>query len=371
MTVGTELRQARERAGLTAQQISDRTKIQLYRVAALESGDYERLPQGIYLDGIVRAYARELQLPEGPLIERVRLERGTVPGDLDLDAVDRNEAAPSGHVILDGSGGNDALDWFKSERDLATVTAAPPEPRERQDESRELRPPRRRSRMPLPLLGALAAIVLVVFAYQRQDAPEDRPRVGITTSASPSADQPSASPPPFTENAIAPDPSEDAKSSASPQDIPGIPDTSARPTDSVAAVPSRPESGAAPASVSDLTGAWSIATQVESSSLARFEGLRLGYEMRLRQRGDRVTGVGRKVTENGAGIGRRAQTPVTVNGRIDGDRLLLKFVEKGTRRSTQGTFELLIDESGALRGSFSSTAARSSGRVEAHRLSAQ
>jgi hypothetical protein len=99
--------------------------------------------------------------------------------------------------------------------------------------------------------------------------------------------------------------------------------------------------------------------------------LRLGYDLTLEQDGDRVSGVGRKISENGAGIGRRAQTPLTVSGTIEGDRLKLDFVERGTRRATQGTFELLLDESGVLRGSFSSTAARSSGAVEAHRVMTQ
>ena len=114
-----------------------------------------------------------------------------------------------------------------------------------------------------------------------------------------------------------------------------------------------------------------MATHVESSSLARYRGLKLGYEMQLEQEGDRVKGSGRKITENGAGIRAGAQTPVTVTGTIDGDRLTLNFVERGTRRPTQGKFVLLVDDSGILRGRFSSSAARSSGRVEAHRVTTQ
>ena len=35
MTVGTELKQARENAGLSPEQISERTKIQLYKIDAV------------------------------------------------------------------------------------------------------------------------------------------------------------------------------------------------------------------------------------------------------------------------------------------------------------------------------------------------
>ena len=120
-----------------------------------------------------------------------------------------------------------------------------------------------------------------------------------------------------------------------------------------------------------MSGSWNLATQVESSSYSPYAGLRLGYEMKLEQAGDRVTGVGRKVTENGAGIGPRAQTPLTVRGTIAGDRLTLTFVEQGTQRETQGKFVLLVDDAATLRGRFSSNAAQSSGRVEAHRVSTQ
>jgi hypothetical protein len=96
--------------------------------------------------------------------------------------------------------------------------------------------------------------------------------------------------------------------------------------------------------------------------------LQLGYDVQLQQTGNRVTGAGRKITENGDGIGSRAQTPISVAGTIDGDRLTLTFTERGRRRPTQGKFVLLLDESGTMRGRFSSDAAKSSGTVEAHRV---
>ena len=65
MTVGTVLKQAREQAGLSAEQISERTKIQLYKIEALEADDFSRLPEGIYLDGIIRAYSREVGINSG------------------------------------------------------------------------------------------------------------------------------------------------------------------------------------------------------------------------------------------------------------------------------------------------------------------
>lgn len=118
----------------------------------------------------------------------------------------------------------------------------------------------------------------------------------------------------------------------------------------------------------NVAGSWALETHVQSSSYSRYEGLHLGYRIQLEQDGARVQGAGRKISQDGGVIGSRGQTPIFVTGTIDGDRLSLTFDERGTRRATQGKFVLLLDESDTLRGRFSSTAARSSGTVEAHRL---
>jgi hypothetical protein len=82
-----------------------------------------------------------------------------------------------------------------------------------------------------------------------------------------------------------------------------------------------------------------------------------------------VTGSGKKITENDNNINPRAQTPLSLSGTIAGDRLTLNFVERGARRPTRGKFVLVLDDAGRLRGRFSSTAAQSSGLVEANRAS--
>ena len=84
MTVGTVLKQAREQAGLSAEQISERTKIQLYKIEALEEDDFSRLPEGIYLDGIIRAYSREVGIDSEAMVARARIERGKRPGDWEV-----------------------------------------------------------------------------------------------------------------------------------------------------------------------------------------------------------------------------------------------------------------------------------------------
>ncbi len=413
MSAGNDLSEARQRAGLTERQISERTKIQLYKIKALERDDYAQLPQGIYLDGIVRAYALEVGIDPEPMVERVRLERGKLPGDWDIPFAgpiklhtgamrdDLTPALDDIPVLHDLSVDND-LDGFAAESDLQT---APIPQREPQHEPRYVpqyelgdpevvpisripaRPARQRAGLLIPLLALLAAAGLGIYLYMSSTALDhdgSTSAKNLETTRPESANQTTTANVPFSENVITPEPppapaapdagaaSQDTPSNLSTAVTPPQPPAPDPPAES-AKIPaaSRPESVATSGSSPDVTGSWSLATQIESSSLTRFEGLKLGYEMQLEQDGDRVTGTGRKVTENGNGIGPRAQTPVTVTGTIAGDRLTLTFVERGTRRPTQGKFVLMMDDAGTMRGRFSSNAAQSSGRVEAHRVSAQ
>jgi hypothetical protein len=114
-----------------------------------------------------------------------------------------------------------------------------------------------------------------------------------------------------------------------------------------------------------LSGEWSMTTRVESSRLKRYEGLQLGYQVRLQQVGSRLSGDGYKLLENGQAV--MTRTPIRLNGTVEGDRVVLTFHEGGTRRPSQGKLVLDRESDHVLRGRFSSDAAQSSGLVEAHR----
>jgi cytoskeletal protein RodZ len=61
-TLGERLRQARERAGLSVDDLSARTKIQVSLLTAIERDDFNRVPGGLFVRGFLRAYAREVDL---------------------------------------------------------------------------------------------------------------------------------------------------------------------------------------------------------------------------------------------------------------------------------------------------------------------
>jgi cytoskeleton protein RodZ len=68
--VGSELRDARERAGLSLRTVADRTKIPVQTLEALERDDISRLPGGIFLRSFVRAYASEVGLDPEQAVRR-------------------------------------------------------------------------------------------------------------------------------------------------------------------------------------------------------------------------------------------------------------------------------------------------------------
>ena len=339
MTTGTELRDARERLGLSRQQISSATKIKLPKIVALEEDAFDRLPQGIYLAGIAAACAREVGLDVDPFVRRVLAE-----------------AAPPRPITL---------------QDIAAA-----------------RPPNEFSapRLSLtPLRGMLAfgfvPVVLVIVTlgarfYQFESVPDPHagtrmpektehttPRVALDLSQA----FPVATGTSHAEAVGEPDPGQTTlvdptglAASESPLEPIAAQAAAGRPD---AAMELRPF-----VEVSDIDGAWTFATLVQSSSVRMFEGLRLGYRLELRQKDGRIEGTGRKVSENGVILVGGLRTPITVQGTLDHGRLTLTFGEQGARRHSTGTFELVLQDRGLLRGVFSSNAARSAGVVEARRL---
>src|SRR6266550_2501614 len=67
---GRNLREARERRGISLRQIADATKIGMSVLEALERNDISRLPGGIFSRAFVRSYATEVGLdPEATIQE--------------------------------------------------------------------------------------------------------------------------------------------------------------------------------------------------------------------------------------------------------------------------------------------------------------
>ena len=65
-----ELRWERERRKVSIEKICEETKVAARHLLALEAGDYDALPGGVFRKGIVRSYLAALKLDEVTWIER-------------------------------------------------------------------------------------------------------------------------------------------------------------------------------------------------------------------------------------------------------------------------------------------------------------
>jgi transcriptional regulator with XRE-family HTH domain len=385
MDVGRQLRDARLQAGLSQEQIAEATKITLGKIEALEADAFEQLPQGIYLDGIVRAYADEVGLDGNALVAALRRQPQPLEAPTAIEPTTASAAVSSAFLS------------FPSERELTApvepvhrdtpaelptayndpdVYAAPELYMLDEESSASMLPPPSRprgaARFVTPVLAFVAAAGIGAYLYEinrpfaRHDeialpAVSDTPAVPAAapdnqavSSANHHQDETPASP----EHSVNAAPPPAAPSRASSP----VPESTDR------AAPSTPGPEAVKPSGPALSGLWTMNTRVESSSYRDFEGLQLGYRLQLHQEGNRITGEGVKTLENGRELAGGAKTAIEVEGTYVGHRVTLTFTERGTQRTTGGKMILDVSDDGVLRGRFSSSAARSSGTAEVRRL---
>ena len=225
--------------------------------------------------------------------------------------------------------------------------------------------------------AAIAIVAAGAYFYPAKDAPTAGPiaRTAPAPRELPGIEEEAVAAPAVQPERSAPESHTDAPS-------PKIAESSPRNSNPTSAVDeevtseasSLPVAAVAPAADADdgsmeglLSGDWVMHTRVESSRLERYEGLRLGYRVTLRQRGNRISGSGWKVSEDERKIGTAARTPITFDGTLNDDRLELTFTERGRRRVTVGKLVLARHSDNAMQGRFSSIAAQSLGVVEIYR----
>lgn len=100
MEVGHQLITARQRRGLTLDDISRTTKIPVSLLEAIERDDVARLPQGFFTRAFVRAYAHEVGVNPDDLLDHERLSEV---------AVEEFADAPTVHVPIEEASSSKSL----------------------------------------------------------------------------------------------------------------------------------------------------------------------------------------------------------------------------------------------------------------------
>lgn len=426
MTVGEELEHARQRCGLSLQDVSARTKVSIERLHAIERGDGEGLPPLVYLRGYVRSYASEVGLDPDHVAERylAQFEAATALDEFETEASEEplpavlelgplpakpnpslqppildlspRPAEPAEGRASDGwpgpvetvSPGQPVEGPAEARADEPDVEPEPAPEHEPQpaletvvapaaDGARPWRPAQFRqetlgtvtrdnaARPAQPLhAGKLAGgVAAAVLAGFILSAQLDELPSDRTTVNEPGPSGRAAEPSPASRR--------DATPAAS------SPRTHAAEEQEPAREPARADARDEPADVSragadlsvePVSGAWTLVNRIDASNYPAFANLTLVYRLQLKQQGDRVMGSGEKWSENGRAISPRARTPIALEGTLDGRRLELRFTEKGRRRTTAGTLIMQVADDGLMRGRFASEAAQSRGTSRATRL---
>lgn len=83
MDLGTDLRNAREHAGLSLPDLAARTRIPQRTLRAIEENDFENVPAGIFARSFIRTYAREVGVDPDEAVAQYRsiTEPVVEPGD--------------------------------------------------------------------------------------------------------------------------------------------------------------------------------------------------------------------------------------------------------------------------------------------------
>ncbi|PYQ08135.1 MAG: hypothetical protein DMF82_02120 [Acidobacteria bacterium] len=134
------------------------------------------------------------------------------------------------------------------------------------------------------------------------------------------------------------------------------------PPEPVAEAPAPP---AAEAPKPDFSGRWDLRQDPDSTS---DEPLTLGYRVNLLQDGNRVHGKGFKTIENGVTLLPSERTPIEIEGRIEGNELVLNFTDITRDVTSRGVIRYRLGPGGSLRGRFSRDDAAGSGSSSAHRV---
>ena len=120
----------------------------------------------------------------------------------------------------------------------------------------------------------------------------------------------------------------------------------------------------------DLTGRWQVIHQVQRSSMSRYVGMELEFDVELKQDGNTATGEGRKFVVDWELAPREEASTLSLRGTVDDGSVRLDVIERSPAhpgREMTGEIIWKIVAPDYLVGSFRMDAADSSGTSKARR----
>jgi cytoskeletal protein RodZ len=104
VTIGSELRQAREQRGVSLRELSERTNIRQAVLRAIEADDFNRLPRGVIMRGFLKLYAREVGLDPDEIGQRYAALLESTGADRASEGGDSANQDHAGHTPIPQAG---------------------------------------------------------------------------------------------------------------------------------------------------------------------------------------------------------------------------------------------------------------------------
>jgi cytoskeletal protein RodZ len=86
----------RRNRGISLEQIAESTKISLRSLKAIEGGEFQKLPGGIYNTSYIRQYARAIDFDEAELLAFYRSQMGITAGAEELKPLSKGKSLIGG-----------------------------------------------------------------------------------------------------------------------------------------------------------------------------------------------------------------------------------------------------------------------------------
>lgn len=133
MSIGDRLREARESRNVTLHQIAERTNISVRFLEALEKGQIDKLPGGIFTRGFVRSYASQVGLDPDETVKAFVAVHPQVRTDDDGDESQERSVVPTlllalGVLVVLVAIGAGVYWWMTRPASAASVAGAPSAP---------------------------------------------------------------------------------------------------------------------------------------------------------------------------------------------------------------------------------------------------
>lgn len=120
-------------------------------------------------------------------------------------------------------------------------------------------------------------------------------------------------------------------------------------------------------SSNNLTGEWLMTSKIIKADLKAYIGAEVQWKMFITESNNKIQGTAEKIKINGVDVDYNQRTSLELDGIIEGNKLIINFVENGKVRKTSGILKSIFQED-SFSGNFSHTASSTEGTITGKKI---